>query len=54
MGTSNLFSSRSLRDGAVYECPISSLPLGGEGLDFALLYQEIPEKTTGKDLTDML
>ena len=28
--------------------------LPGEGLDFPLLYQEIPEKTTGKDLTDML
>ena len=31
MGTSNLFSSRPLRDGAIYECPIPSLPLGGEG-----------------------
>ena len=54
MGTSNLFSSRPLRDGAIYECLIPGLPLGGEGLDFPLLYQEIPEKTTGKDLTDML
>ena len=54
MGTSNLFSSRPLSDGAIYECPISSHPLSGEGLDFPLLDQEILEKTTGKDLTDML